>query len=166
MTDTRERIAAHVEANPGVHFSDIVRDLDLAPGQVQYHLRRIDVSGADLFGRTHYFPPDYDAFDRRVVAAARRETARDILVALLRRGPSSPSTVADDLDVARSTLEWHLDRLETLDLVRKSRDERGRVTLALARPDETLALLEAVDPDLRDRLVDRFGRLLDHLLES
>lgn len=165
-TDTRERIAAHVEHNPGVHFSELVRDLDLAPGQVQYHLRRLNVSGTDLFGRTHYFPPDYDAFDRRVVAAARRETARDILVALLERGPTAPATVADDLDIARSTLEWHLDRLVGVDLVRKVRDERGRVTLALARADETLELLETVDPGLTERLVDRFGRLLDELLES
>jgi predicted transcriptional regulator len=166
MTDTRDRIAAHVRENPGIHFSELVRDLDLAPGQVQYHLRRLDVSGTDLFGRTHYFPPDYDAFDRRVVAVARRETARDILLALLKRGPTAPATVADDLVVARSTLEWHLDRLVTVDLVRKTRDERGRVTLALARPDETLELLETVEPDLPERLVDRFGRLLDDLLDS
>lgn len=166
MTDTRERIAAHVEANPGVHFSDLVRELDLAPGQVQYHLRQLDLTAADLFGRTHYFPPDYDAFDRRVVAAARRETARDVLVTLLERGPTAPATVADDLDIARSTLEWHLDRLVEVGLVRKSRDERGRVTLALARPDETLELLETVDPGLAERLVDRFGRLLDELLDS
>ena len=50
-TDTRERIAAHVEHNPGVHFSELVRDLDLAPGQVQYHLRRLDASGTDQIGR-------------------------------------------------------------------------------------------------------------------
>lgn len=166
MTDTRERIAAHVEANPGVHFSELVRDLDLAPGQVQYHLRQLDLTAADLFGRTHYFPPNYDAFDRRVVAAARRETARDVLVTLLERGPTAPATVADDLDIARSTLEWHLDRLVEVGLVHKSRDERGRVTLALARPDETLELLETVDPGLAERLVDRFGRLLDELLDS
>ncbi|MEF8853488.1 MAG: hypothetical protein V5A44_11925 [Haloarculaceae archaeon] len=84
---------------------------------------------ADLYGRTHYFPPE-----------------------------------CDDLDVARSTLEWHLDRLVAEDVVRKSRDERGRVTLALADLDRTARYLAAVDPSLPDRLVDRFDRLLDALL--
>jgi predicted transcriptional regulator len=168
VSETRERIAVHVETNPGVYFSELVRDLDLAPGQVQYHLRRLDdrVVAADLFGRTHYFPPGYDERDRRLLAALRRETARDILVCLLRRGPSAPATVADDLDIARSTLEWHLDRLVAEDVVRKSRDERGRVTLVLADPDWIGDHLDAVHPSLPGRLVDRFDRLLDGLLSE
>ncbi|PSQ05969.1 ArsR family transcriptional regulator [Halobacteriales archaeon QS_5_68_33] len=165
MSETRERIAARVEADPGVYFSELVRELDLAPGQVQYHLRRLDgVDVADLHGRTHYYPSSVDERDRRALAALRRETARDALVVLLRRGPTPPAAVADELGVARSTLEWHLDRLVAEDLVRKSRDRRGRVTLVLADPDWIGAHLDAVEPSLPERLVDRFDRLLDGLL--
>jgi len=168
VNDTRQRIAEHVEANPGVHFSELVRALDLAPGQVQYHLRKLDdrVVSADLFGRTHYYPPDCDERDRRTLALLRRETARDVVVYLLRRGPSAPATVAEDVGIARSTLEWHLDRLVSEDLVRKSHDERGRVTVVLADPDRTAASLETVDPSLPERLVDRFDRLLADLLHE
>lgn len=168
MNETRERIADHIAADPGVHFSELVRALDLAPGQVQYHLHRLDdrVVAADLFGRTHYFPPEYDERDRRTLAVLRRETARDVAVSLLRRGPTAPATVADDLDIARSTLEWHLDRLVAEGIVRKSRDERNRVTLVLADPDRTAQYLDAVEPSLPDRLVDRFDRLLDDLLQE
>ena len=165
MSETRERIAARVEADPGVYFSELVRELDLAPGQVQYHLRRLDgVDAADLHGRTHYYPSSVDERDRRALAALRRETARDALVVLLRQGPTPPAAVADELGVARSTLEWHLDRLVAEDLVRKSRDRRGRVTLVLADPDWIGAHLDAVEPSLPERLVDRFDRLLDGLL--
>jgi predicted transcriptional regulator len=164
--ETRERIAAAIAADPGVYFSELVRTLDLAPGQVQYHLRKLGdrVVAADLYGRTHYYPPDTDAFERRALAVLRRETAADIVVSLLRHGPSAPATVADRVDVARSTLEWHLERLTDLGLVAKRRDERGRVTLVLENPDETAALLGTVDPSLPDRMVDRFTRLLDRLL--
>ncbi|PSP46433.1 ArsR family transcriptional regulator, partial [Halobacteriales archaeon QH_1_68_42] len=129
MSETRERIADRVAADPGIHFSELVRELNLAPGQVQYHLRRLDgrVVAADLYGRTHYYPSTVDERDRRVLAALRRETARDALAVLLRQGPTPPAAVADELGVARSTLEWHLDRLVAEDLVRKSRDRRGRV---------------------------------------
>ena len=165
--DTRARIADHVAANPGVHFSELVRALDLAPGQVQYHLRQLrdeEVVAEDRYGRTHYYPPDCDAFERRAIAVLRRETAADVVATLLRRGPSSPGSVAEDVDIARSTLEFHLDRLTDLGIVAKRRDERGRVTLVLERPEETAAILRTVDPSLPDRLVDRFGRLLDRLL--
>jgi predicted transcriptional regulator len=168
VTDTRERIAAHVEARPGVHFRGLVRDLDLAPGQVQYHLRRLvgdEVVAEALYGRTHYYPPEFSAWERGALALVRRETARDVLGYLMAAGPTPPGEVAAGIDVARSTLEWHLDHLEAQGVVEKRRDGR-RVTLALARPDDTADLLAAVEPSLPERMVDRFERLVDRLLEE
>ena len=170
MSETRDRLAAHVDAHPGVHFNGLVRRLDLAPGQVQYHLRRLAgdgrVVGDDLYGRTHYFPPRYDARERRTLALARRETARDVLFYLLEREEAAAATVADDLGLARSTLSYQLDRLTESDLVDERRDASGRVLVSLARPDETLRLLDAIRPSLPARLVDRFARLVDDLLEG
>ncbi len=168
MSDPRERIRDHVTAHPGVHFNALVRELDLAPGQVQHHLKRLTpdaVVAEPLYGRTHYYPPEYDAWERGALAVLRRETARDILGVLAAEGESAPAAVADDLGVARSTLEWHLDHLLEQDLVEKRYDERGRVTLSLSRPAETGALLAAVKPSVPDRLVDRFTRLVDSFFD-
>jgi predicted transcriptional regulator len=170
MSDTRTSIVEYVRAHPGVHFNALVSALDLAPGQVQYHLRRLQDGGAvvrhRLYGRTHYFGPEYDEWERAALALVRRETARDVLASLLERGPGRPGAVADDLDVARSTLEWHLDHLVEQGLVEKRRDDRGRVTLVAARPEKTERLLREVTPSLPDRFVDRFTRLFDRLLDD
>ncbi|WP_353633493.1 ArsR family transcriptional regulator [Halobacterium sp. NMX12-1] len=169
MTDARDRIATHVHEDPGVHFNAVVRATDLAPGQVQHHAHRL-VSAGDLAvervsGRTHYFPPEYDDWERGVVALARRETARDALSYLLDAGPSRPAAVAEGVGVARSTLEHHLDALTARDVVEKRRDAHNRVTLALVRPEATVRLLADVDPSVADRFVDRFERLLDDFLD-
>ncbi|MHB9287148.1 winged helix-turn-helix transcriptional regulator [Halobacteriales archaeon Cl-PHB] len=165
MSEVRDRIAGHVASHPGVHFRGLVRDLDLAPGQVQYHLQRLDgVVREEYEGRTHFFTPDVDPRKRRRIAVLRRETARDVLVYLLVEGPSRPAAVADGLEIARSTLEWHLDGLVAEDLVEKRRDGH-RVTLAVADEAAGVDLLETVDPSTGDRLVDRFTRLVDGLLE-
>lgn len=168
MSETRDSIAAHVRAHPGVHFNELVRRLDLAPGQVQHHLKtllsRDLIVSERLYGRTHYYPPEYDVWDRQALALLRRETARDIIAVLLDAGPSRPATVADDLDIARSTLEWHLDRLIDRRLVTKRRDSHNRVTLVLSQPEETVRLLREADPTLLARMVDRFTRLVDRLL--
>ena len=166
---TRERLAAFVRAHPGLHFNELVRRLDLAPGQTQYHLRRLTADG-DLYreevsGRTHYFGPGFGPEDRLLVALLRRETARDVCLELLER-PRRPASLADDLGIARSTLEWHLDGLVDADVVRKRRDERGRVTLELADSEATARGLRVVRPSLPDRLLDRFTRLVDGLLEA
>ena len=170
MSVQRARIADAIGDAPGIHFSELVRRLDLAPGQVQYHLKRLRGSGTveeeRLYGRTHYYPPSFDEWERGAIALLRRETARDVVAYLLAEGPSGPQAVAEGIEVARSTLEWHVGRLEAQGLVEKERDERNRVTLLAARPEETMRLLATVEPTLPARLVDRFARLVDSLLSE
>jgi len=170
VSETRKRIARHVHAHPGVHFSGLVRTLDLAPGQVQYHLKRLCsaelVVDEQLYGQTHYYPLDCDEWERGALSLLRRETAGDVVAVLAEHGTARPQWVADELDIARSTLEWHLDHLVEQDVVAKRRDERNYVTLALVRPAATTTLLETVDPSTPTRLVDRFTRVADRLLEG
>ncbi|MEF8776673.1 MAG: ArsR family transcriptional regulator [Haloarculaceae archaeon] len=170
MNETRERIDARIREAPGVHFRGLVRDLDLAPGQVQYHLRRLEasdrVASTTVRGRTHYFPPEVDPTQRRAVALLRRETARDAVAVLASQGPTPPAEVAETIDVARSTLEHHLEGLVAEALVRKEYDSRGRVTLLLADEERVARAIASVRPTLPERLVDRFTRLVDNLLED
>lgn len=170
MSGVRTRIRRRVERDPGIHFNELVRELDLAAGQTQYHLRRLGRSGElvaePLYGRTHYYPATYDEWDRRTLALLRRETCRDVITHLSEHGPSRPDDVADALGIARSTLEWHLSHLTEQDLVEKRYDDRGRVALHLLHPERTGRLLSRVAPTAPDRLVDRFVRLVDLLLED
>lgn len=170
MSETRARIAQEVRTRPGIHFNELTRSLNLAPGQVQYHIRRLldssQFTECQLYGRTHYFPSEFDEWEQGALAVLCRETAADIVAVLLNEGPTSPAAVARELDIARSTLEWHLDHLVEQALVEKCRDERGHVTLTLARRAETLRLLSESSPTVATRLVDRFERLVDSLLTN
>jgi DNA-binding transcriptional ArsR family regulator len=163
----RRRIAERVRADPGVHFNALVRGLDMAPGQVQHHLKRLlgeRVVAEDCYGRTHYYPPSFDAWERRALALLRRETSADVLAVLLESGETPATAVAERVGIARSTLSWHLDRLVDAGLVEQRRDPRGRVVLDLAHPERTARLLRRARPTLPGRLVDRFTRLVDSLL--
>lgn len=160
MTSTRDRIDDRIRADPGIHVNALVRELDLAPGQVQYHLRRLDVVGESRFGRTHYYPPDYDAWERAALALLRRETAAEIVAVLLADGPLTASETADRIGIADSTLSWHRGRLAEAGLL--ATDE-GR--LVVPEPERTAALLDRAEPSVPERLVDRFTRLVDDLLD-
>jgi Uncharacterized protein conserved in archaea len=168
MSAVRDRIERRLAADPGLHFRGVARACDLATGQAQYHLRtlrradRLVTERVD--GRLHYFPPEYDAAERRRIAVLRRETAAAIVAQLLADGPTAPADVAAALDCARSTVAWHVDRLVDADLVRKDRDADGRVTLALNDRATAVRILSTVDPSLPETLVDRFERLVDDLL--
>lgn len=167
MSETRERIRRRIRKRPGIHFSELLRELDIATGQGQYHLHRLtrsgEVTAEEVGGKTHYFDPTFDPWERRAVAYLRRETPRGIIARLHANGPMHPDELAEELDLARSTIAWHVSNLVEDDVVEKS---SGRpVTVSLCYPDQTADLLEEVSPSLPDSIVDRFVRTVDKLLE-
>lgn len=165
MSDVRRTVHRHIESHPGVHFNELARDLDIATGQAQYHLRRLCEAGSldteELRGRTHYFPTGYESWEQRTIALLRRETVRGIIVAALEEPEPSAADLAEELGVVRSTISWHVSTLVDADVAEKCFDRHGRSHIRLTRPDETRRLLDEVTPSLPDRLVDRFTRLVD-----
>jgi predicted transcriptional regulator len=159
-----------VSENPGIHFNELVRSVDMATGQVQYHMYSLieggEIDDASLYGKTHYYPADYPEEDRGAVALLRRETAREIVMYLVENGSSRPSDISESLDIARSTLEWHLGRLEEQELVEKNRGDGGRVTVSPMDEERTVEMLSDISPSLPDRLVDRFVTMVDRMLEE
>lgn len=168
MGDTRSRIARTVRSTPGIHFNGIVRACDLATGQVQYHLERLcrddELIKADLYGRSHYFTPEYEDWERTTLSLLRRETTLDVASVILESGPIRPSELAEQLDLARSTLEWHVDHLVEQDVVVKRYTTEDPVVLEISRPEDLIVLVSEADPTLLGQLVGRFTRLVDRLL--
>ncbi len=169
MTDTKTRVRSHVESTPGVHFNAVSRNLDIATGQTQYHLRRLirndSLQSLDVCGRTHYFPVGYSRQEQAALALLRRETTRELVILLLDRDSIHPDELATEAGIARSTVEWHLSNLLEYDLAEKEYDGQT-VSVRLTRPELLRELLVEIDPSVPDRLVDRFSRLVDSLLES
>ena len=169
MADVRDAIQQEIRTTPGIHFNALVRKLDLAPGQVQHHIKRLTsmdaVVAEPCWGRTHYYPSGIEKTDRRALAVLHRETSKAILKTILTNGPCTPERLATELDIARSTLEYHLERMIEVELVEKKRGIDGNVTLSVVDGERAEFLIAVVDPVVFDRLSDRFERLLDQLLE-
>lgn len=172
MSETRSRIRDLVGSEPGVHFNEVTRQLDIATGQTQYHLRKLVRSGRlekeSVAGRTHYYPPTFSTWERQTIALLRRETTREIVLFLLRKEPVVPTEIAEQLDLARSTVEWHLSRLVEHDIVRKAEmdSDPSRVVVTVPEDESVYRLLREIEPHLLDRVVDRFSRLADELLDE
>lgn len=172
MTQTRSEIQECVYRNPGIHFSAVQRKLDIATGQAQYHLRKLcrneKLEKEGVCGRTHYYPPTFSDWERGAVALLRRETTREIVLFLLDKDPVPPARIADRLDLARSTVEWHLSRLIEYEMAKKHRQTEGESDLVVSLTDDgdIYRLLREIEPHILDRVVDRFSRFTDSLLED
>lgn len=121
----RSRIVALVEAQPGIHYSDLVRKTGKGHGAVEHHIRKLVAGGLvrriEAKGYTCFFPEG--ATDRRTMHAAsvlKSPVARG-LVAHLRETPGmSSADAARLLGVTPPTLHYHVQRLSEAGLVRST----------------------------------------------
>ena len=99
-------------------------------------------------------PAERERLDEQIRAAA------DSVAVLLEDGPLTATETAARVGIADATLSWHRGRLAEAGLLAS---EDGR--LVVPEPERTAALLDRADPSIPERLVDRFTRLVDDLLD-
>lgn len=120
--ETREAIRGYVPTTPGAHFSKLRDDLKLGTGEAQYHLRTLvdadeieSVKDADY---RRYFPAGrFDDLDKQALGYLRRETARGMILALLRDPDATGAELAADSAVSRPTVSATAAALENAGLL-------------------------------------------------
>lgn len=125
----RADLLAAVGASPGVHFSELARRIQVAPGVAQHHLGKLIDAGLVLAvrsgGHTRYFPPG--ATPQQTVQAQALATAgaAEVLQAVRARPGISVSDLAAATGRTAGTVSHHLDRLVKAGLVERRRQGRS-----------------------------------------
>ena len=164
--ESRRALYQHVADNPGVHFRALLEEFEYAQGTIQYQLRWLTDEGlveeSDDGKYTRYYPAaEFDAADRDVMNALRREYSRRILAHLVVDGPLSTTELSERLDKAKSTVSWHLSNLSDAGLVTKERDGRS-VVYEVSDPDRVTYLYTVHQLSFTDKVVDRLLGLWDN----
>lgn len=157
---TRREIYGFLREVPGAHFSEIQRRLDLATGTLQYHLQYLekrDLLEVKRDGRyTRYYPAmEIDRRHKPILGLLRQATPREIVLDLIEHGPSRLTDMSDRLDLAPSTLSFHLKKLMKEDVV--ERPERG--VYQVTDREGMLDLLVTYRSSFIDSAVDRIVNL-------
>lgn len=131
---TRERLTLLVAAKPGIHFSELRRQLNVSSGTLRHHLLVMQAQGSLVAhasaGYTMYFPARGTA--RGLTAAApalKAVAARRLLQEVVSAGGLTVGKAALVAGLTRSTASYHLRRLSEAGLVIRQR--RGRVVALL-----------------------------------
>ena len=164
----RAVILDRIQECPGIHLRQIERDTSLALGQVLYHLDRLERMGVVVSTREGGFRRFFRSHDvargeKPYVAALRQPLPRRIQLALLERGALTHKDLQLRMEVAASTLSFHLQRLVGAGvLIRERVGTQNLYTLADA--DATRRAVVLFRESFKDPEVDRFVRaLLDSL---
>lgn len=163
--ETRRRLYAHILAHPGRYLREIQRDLGMAMGSLEYHLDRLEKMALVTSlqdSNKRFFPAQMDRRDKPMLAVLRQELPRRILVTALGAEECTKSQLVHDLEVAPSTLNYHLRRLSDAGLLEASHVGREAV-YRLRERDAVLRLLVAHRSSFMDRLVDHFLATADEL---
>jgi DNA-binding MarR family transcriptional regulator len=112
----RADILECVSRVPGAHLRGIERMTKLPLGQVLYHLDRLErmglvVSSKDAGFRRYYLVKDVGRTEKKYLAALRHQVPRRIVLTLLEAPGQAHKDLQGRLEVAGSTLSFHLERL-------------------------------------------------------
>lgn len=121
----REDLLLRVRAHPGIHESQLAREMGLRHTHVQYHLRVLSEAGIletrRFGGLKCIFELGRHSPAEKASAMTERGRSREVLLAVGASPGIAQRDLARQLGMSESSIKWHLDRLEGAGLVRTER---------------------------------------------
>lgn len=114
--ETRRKIYDLVSKNPGLHLSKIAELLHMRISLVEYHLiylvkNHIIIPIKESGYLRFYVKGKIGTTDKRILALLRQEIPLRIMLFLLKNAVSRHKDILNNIDVAPSTLSYHLKKL-------------------------------------------------------
>jgi predicted transcriptional regulator len=166
--NVRSAVYAAVRRYPGIHVRGLERHVGVSAPLAQYHLKHLLAEGFveahEQHGYTRYYPTKKGKAarvtkrDLALVGLLREEAPLHIALVLLDEGPLTHGDLVARLDIAKSTVSYHLAKLAEANVVER---EPGSTRIRLADRERIYALLLAYDPT--PDLLDSFHELWDDL---
>ena len=118
----RDRIYQYITNNPACHLRKIGKDLDLAMGHTQYHLKTLEKADLIKSRRIGVFRRYYTVsiFGERLeslLAILRQEVPRDIIIFLIENPRATQADIAKHKGFSAPTINWHMSRLIEIGLI-------------------------------------------------
>lgn len=153
-------IISHIKKHPGVHFNDLTRALNIAPGTLQYHLNRMERDKSVIVLRkeyyTRYFPSTMeDPKDQKIMVLLRQKLPRKLLIILLEESNKTGQELIKLLKITKSTLSYYTRRLEKLEILKTEVEGREK-RYSINEPERIAKLLNDFKKSFADEMVDRF----------
>lgn len=159
----RKRLVRLVEEFPGLHLREIARQAEMSEALALYHLDQLEDAGV-VESRTEeqfrrFFPsagPGIEEADRDLMALLRQRVPLQVALLLLDKGEATHGDITKELDLAKSTVSYHLDKLNKAEFVTTT--EGGTFRLEEPRRVERLLLRWEPPRSLTDRFTTLWTR--------
>ena len=115
MIDRNLQLQKIIEQNPGIQFREIMRSSGLKNGVLSHYLGKLEKSGIIKVVRgprqARFYPPQITEDESIVIKALRKQTPRDLLLALIREDGLEFSQLVKEVKKSPSTVSLYLSQL-------------------------------------------------------
>jgi predicted transcriptional regulator len=158
------RIYEYIVDNPSCHVRKISRELDLAIGDTQYHLKILEKKDliksrrVGLF-RMYYAVAIFRERQQSILAVLGQEVPRDIILFLIESPGATQVDIARHESLTPPTINWHMSRLIEIGLV--SRRKKGKFVKYYTQgdTDDITNILKIYYPSLWSKLSNRLAEV-------
>ena len=115
MTDRDLQVQEIIEKNPGIQFREIMRNSGLKNGVLSHYLGKLEKSGIIKVERgprqTRFYPPRITEDQSVAIKALRKQTPRDLLLALVMKDGLEFNELVKEVKKSPSTVSLYLSQI-------------------------------------------------------
>ncbi|MEJ2250545.1 MAG: winged helix-turn-helix transcriptional regulator [Candidatus Lokiarchaeota archaeon] len=129
QNENRKKILREILDQPGIHHNELLRRCDIQKGQLQWHLsvlKRYGIIKSKKFNQYKLFFPIKKFFknESSLEDLIKSQTTLEILDIIANEPGIIMSEISNKLNLAKSTIKYHLDKLKQKDIIEIS--QKGR----------------------------------------
>ena len=122
--ENRSRIIDLIVDNPGIHFSELLRQTKIAPGNLNWHIEILDrykIIKSEIVGKYVMYFPYYDKnpLSNIDLKLQKSKTTMDVLQIIQTTPGLSQNQIARQIERNHKTVKYHLDKLIEAGLIEK-----------------------------------------------
>ena len=115
MTDRASQLQQIIEQNPGIQFRELMRSSGLKNGVLSHYVGKLEKNGIIKVIRgprqVRFYPPQITEDESTVIKALRKQTPRDLLLALVKEDGLEFSQLVKEVKKSPSTVSLYLSQL-------------------------------------------------------
>ena len=165
MTDRDLKIQQIIEQNPGIQFREIMRTSGLKNGVLSHYLGKLEKNGIIKVIRgprqVRFFPPRITEDESIVIKALRKQTPRDLLLALITQDGLEFSQLVKEVKKSPSTVSLYLSQLVADGLV-----EIKIINLKKRYHIKARELVDKLIEDYRPRMLEKQSSGFEDIINS
>jgi predicted transcriptional regulator len=156
--ERRGEIYDFIKKNPGLHFRELQRRLNLPLTSLEYHLdymvRKKVLLKESSKHYSRYYVKHLDEDEKRILKSLRQRRLREIVIILLSKKKAKYSQLLETLEIPPSTLSFYLKYLVENNVI--SRHKIGYENIySIINKDQVAKVLLTYRSSFLDKLIDK-----------